>query len=84
MVNIAQFLGYLINNRILKSDLMKKQSYRGLAAIAVVGAMLTGCTLMGDVEYTVQQDPVQMHGDSVKVSVTVKFPEKGLKKKSFG
>lgn len=61
---------------------MKKQSYKGLAAIAVVGAMLTGCTLMGDVEYTVQQDPVQMHGDSVKVSVTVKFPEKGLKKKA--
>ncbi len=82
MVNIAQFLGYLINNRILKSGLMKKQSYRGLAAIALVGAMLTGCKLIGDVEYTVQQDPVQMHGDSVKVSVTVKFPEKGLKKKA--
>lgn len=82
MVNIAQFLGYLINNRILKSDLMKKQSYKGLAAIAIVGAMLTGCKLIGDVEYTVQQDPVQMHGDSVKVSVTVKFPEKGLKKKA--
>ncbi|MBK6525450.1 MAG: hypothetical protein IPG07_07795 [Crocinitomicaceae bacterium] len=61
---------------------MKKQSYRGLAAIALVGAMLTGCKLIGDVEYTVQQDPVQMHGDSVKVSVTVKFPEKGLKKKA--
>lgn len=61
---------------------MKKQSYKGLAAIAVVGAMLTGCKLIGDVEYTVQQDPVQMHGDSVKVSVTVKFPEKGLKKKA--
>jgi hypothetical protein len=61
---------------------MKKQSYKGLAAIAVVGAMLTGCKLIGDVEYTVQQDPVQMHGDSVKVSVTVKFPLKGLKKKA--
>jgi len=61
---------------------MKKQSYKGLAAIALVGAMLTGCKLIGDVEYTVQQDPVQMHGDSVKVSVTVKFPEKGLKKKA--
>lgn len=61
---------------------MKKQSYKGLAAIAVVGAMLTGCQLIGDVDYTVQQDPVQMHGDSVKVSVTIKFPEKGLKKKA--
>lgn len=61
---------------------MKKQSYKGLVAIAFLGAVLTGCKLIGDVEYTVQQDPVQMHGDSVKVSVTVKFPEKGLKKKA--
>jgi tetratricopeptide (TPR) repeat protein len=61
---------------------MKKQSYRGLAAVAVVAAMLTGCKLIGELDYTVQQDPVQMHGDSVKVSVTVKFPEKGLKKKA--
>ncbi len=61
---------------------MKKQSYRGLAAIAVATAMLTGCKLIGDVEYTVQQDPVEMHGDSVKVSVTVKVPEKGLNKKA--
>ena len=61
---------------------MKKQSYKGLAAVALVGAMLTGCKLIGDLDYTVQQDPVQMHGDSIKVSVTVKFPEKGLKKKA--
>lgn len=61
---------------------MKKQSYKGLAAIALAGAMLTGCQLIGDVEYTVTPNPVEMHGDSVKVSVTVKFPEKGLKKKA--
>ncbi len=61
---------------------MKKQSYRGLAAIVVATAMLTGCKLIGDVEYTVQQDPVEMHGDSVRVNVTVKFPEKGLNKKA--
>jgi Flp pilus assembly protein TadD len=61
---------------------MKKQSYRGLAAITLATAILTGCKLIGDVEYTVQQDPVEMHGDSVRVSVTVKFPEKGLNKKA--
>lgn len=61
---------------------MKKQSYKGLAAIAVAAAMLTGCKLIGPVEYTVQQDPVEMHGDSVKVNVTVKVPEKGLNKKA--
>ncbi len=61
---------------------MKKQSYRGLAAIALATAVLTGCKLIGDVEYTVTQNPVEMHGDSVKVNVTVKFPEKGLNKKA--
>jgi len=61
---------------------MKKQSYRGLAAITLATAILTGCKLIGDVEYTVQQDPVEMHGDSIKVNVTVKFPEKGLNKKA--
>ena len=61
---------------------MKKQSYKGLAAIVFASAILTGCKLIGDVEYVVQQDPVEMHGDSVKVTVTVKFPEKGLNKKA--
>lgn len=61
---------------------MKKQSYRGIAAITVAAAMLTGCKLIGVVDYTVTQDPVEMHGDSVKVHVTVKFPEKGLNKKA--
>jgi len=61
---------------------MKKQSYKVLAAIAIVAAMLTGCKLIGPIEYEVQQDPVEMHGDSVKVMVTVKVPEKGLHKKA--
>jgi len=61
---------------------MKKQSYKGLAAIAVVAAMLTGCKLIGELTYEVTPCPIEMHGDSVKVSVTVKFPEKGLKKKA--
>ena len=61
---------------------MKKQSYKSLAAVAVTAMALTGCKLIGDLEYTVTPDPVEMHGDSVKVSVTVKVPEKGLHKKA--
>ena len=61
---------------------MKKQSYKSLAAIAVTAMALTGCKLIGDLEYTVTPDPVEMHGDSVKVSVTVKVPPKGLHKKA--
>lgn len=61
---------------------MKRQGYKGLAAFALAATMLTGCKLIGDVEYTIDQDPVEMHGDSIKVSITVKVPEKGLNKKA--
>jgi Flp pilus assembly protein TadD len=61
---------------------MKRQSYKGLAAFALATAMLTGCKLIGDVEYSLDKDPVEMHGDSVKVEITVKVPEKGLNKKA--
>lgn len=50
-------------------------------AVAIAATALTGCKLIGELEYTVTPDPVEMHGDSVKVSVTVKIPEKGLHKK---
>ncbi|MBD3638793.1 MAG: hypothetical protein HUJ25_15675 [Crocinitomicaceae bacterium] len=61
---------------------MKKQSYKSLAAVAVTAVALTGCKLIGDLEYTVTPNPLEMHGDSVEVSVTVKIPEKGLHKKA--
>ncbi len=61
---------------------MKKQSIVVLAALFVVGAMISGCKLIGDLEYTVEPDPVEMHGDSVAISITVKIPPKGLHKKA--
>jgi len=61
---------------------MKKQGYKGLAALAITAVALTGCKLIGEIEYTVEQDPVQMHGDSVRVSITATVPEKGLNKKA--
>ncbi|MBN4070899.1 hypothetical protein JYT72_00185 [Crocinitomix catalasitica] len=61
---------------------MKKQSIVVLAALFVVGAMISGCKLIGDLEYTVDPDPVEMHGDSVAISITVKIPPKGLHKKA--
>ena len=51
---------------------MKKQVYRGLAVLAVTSTVLTGCSLIGDLEYTLDKDPVEMHGDSVRVSIPVK------------
>ena len=61
---------------------MKKEIYRGLAVLAVTSTVLTGCSLIGDLEYTLDQDPVQMHGDSVRVNISVVIPEKGLNKKA--
>lgn len=60
---------------------MKKQSIKGLAFIAVAGSLVTSCDLLKDLDYTVTPDPLEMHGDSVRVKVDVKFPEKGIKKK---
>jgi Flp pilus assembly protein TadD/outer membrane protein OmpA-like peptidoglycan-associated protein len=61
---------------------MKKQSIKGLAFIAVAGSLLASCDLLKDLEYKVTPSPLEMHADSVRVKVEVKFPEKGIKKKA--
>ena len=61
---------------------MKKQTIKVLALLAVAGSMATGCQLLKDVEYEATPNPLEMHGDSVRVSVEITFPEKGIKKKA--
>ncbi len=62
---------------------MKNKSLKGLAAIALAGGLTTtSCDLMKDVEYTVTPNPLEMHGDSVRVKVEGVLPEKGIKKKA--
>jgi len=61
---------------------MKKQSIKGLAFIAVAGSLVSSCDLLKDLEYKVTPSPLEMHADSVRVKVDVKFPEKGIKKKA--
>ncbi|MBB78244.1 MAG: hypothetical protein CL844_04510 [Crocinitomicaceae bacterium] len=61
---------------------MKKQSIKLIAIIAILGTLTTGCDLLKDLEYTVTPDPLEMHGDSVRVKVDVTFPEKGIHKKA--
>jgi len=62
---------------------MKKQGINGLAFIAAAGIMTTGCNQLKDLDYTVTPDPLEMHGDSVKVKVDVTVPEKGIRKKAY-
>lgn len=61
---------------------MKKQSIRVLAFVAVAGTSVSSCTLLKDLEYNVTPNPLEMHGDSVKVTIDMTFPEKGIKKKA--
>jgi tetratricopeptide (TPR) repeat protein len=61
---------------------MKKQTIKVFAFLAIVGSMATGCQLLKDVEYKATPDPLEMHGDAVRVSVEITFPEKGIKKKA--
>ena len=43
--------------------------------------LLTSCDQLKDLSYTVTPNPLEMHGDSVAISVTVNIPPKGIKKK---
>ena len=61
---------------------MKKQGIKGLAFLAATGILVTGCDLLKDLEYKVTPSPLEMHADSVRVKIEVKFPEKGIKKKA--
>jgi tetratricopeptide (TPR) repeat protein len=61
---------------------MKKVNMKGLAFVAVAGSLLTSCDLLKDLQYSVTPNPLEMHGDSVRVKVDVTFPEKGIKKKA--
>lgn len=44
--------------------------------------VMSSCDLVKDITYTVNPNPLEMHGDSVKVSITVNVPEKGIQKKA--
>lgn len=61
---------------------MKKQSIKGLAFVVVAGTVVSSCTMLKDLDYTVTPDPLEMHGDSVRVKVDVVVPEKGINKKA--
>jgi outer membrane protein OmpA-like peptidoglycan-associated protein len=43
---------------------------------------MSSCDLVKDITYTVNPNPLEMHADSVKVSITVNVPEKGIQKKA--
>lgn len=61
---------------------MKKQTIKVFAFLALAGSLATGCQLLKDTEYKCATNPLEMHGDSVVVTVEVTFPAKGIHKKA--
>lgn len=50
---------------------------------AILVISFTGCALFDDVTYVVNPSPLEMHGDSVRVSVTGTVPEKKMNKSAI-
>ena len=61
---------------------MKINNLSFLSLIAITAVTLSSCDLLKDVTYSVSPNPLELHGDNVKIAVTVSIPEKGLKKKA--
>lgn len=61
---------------------MNKASIKSLTMVAIAGSLAASCDLMKDVDYKITPNPLEMHGDSVRIKAEATFPEKGIKKKA--
>jgi tetratricopeptide (TPR) repeat protein len=59
---------------------MKTFIFRATLGLLFAGLFLSSCSLVKDFDYTVTPSPLELHGDSVKFTVVVNVPEKGIKK----
>ena len=59
---------------------MNLTRFNGILLIGTAAFLVASCDLVKDITYTVNPNPLEMHGDSVKVSITVNVPEKGIQK----
>ena len=50
--------------------------FLGVAALSV-----TSCDQLKELSYSTTPNPLELHGDSVAITVTVNIPPKGIKKK---
>ena len=48
--------------------------------IGITTMFMVSCSLVKDFTYTVNPNPAEMHGDSVKLTIAVNVPEKGIRK----
>jgi tetratricopeptide (TPR) repeat protein len=60
---------------------MKKITIKSLSVIAML-SLFNNCTTIKDIEYSVKENPLQMHADEVTLEISGKFVEKGLNAKA--
>ena len=51
-----------------------------ITSLVLTATVLSSCDVLKELEYKVTPNPLEMHGDSVRVKIDVKVPEKGIKK----
>ena len=52
---------------------MKINNLSFLSLIAITAVTLSSCDLLKDVTYSVSPNPLELHGDNVKIAVFVNF-----------
>lgn len=62
---------------------MKTKNLYVAVATFIAAAILASCSVLKDLEYEVNPNPIEMHGDKMTVNIDGKFIEKGLNKKAF-
>ena len=60
---------------------MKLQNSKKISSFFLIGTILSQCTMMKDVTYSVTPSPLEMHNDSIIVKISGTIPKKGLRKK---
>ena len=59
---------------------IKKMKLLSILTIGISAMFMFSCSLVKDFTYTVNPNPAEMHGDSVKLTIAVNVPEKGIRK----
>jgi Tfp pilus assembly protein PilF len=62
---------------------MRKSNLKVAMATLFASVILASCSILKDLEYTVNPNPIEMHGDEITVNIDGKFIEKGLNKNAF-
>ncbi len=62
---------------------MKTKNLFVAVATIIAATFFSNCSVLKDLEYEVNPNPIEMHGDKMTVKIDGKFIEKGLNNKAF-